>query len=271
MKHLTDEELIGQYYDARDGVAGQSDAAQQHLEVCQECTEAYAALGSDLAEMRIAEVPVRDAAYGERVWASLAGRLTAYEGRKRSWLRGATWMSFGYAAACAALLAAAFVGGRLWERREAQIVAGNRSHPGQQAPGAHPAPRVVVVVLSDHLDRSERLLVELKHADADNAEMVSPLRDEARSLLTANRICRKNVKEGEDPALATALDHLDRLLAEMANQPGGLNKESITRLQDEMNQDGLLFEVRVLRSRIPDAQSAGANSAGANGSKGGIL
>jgi hypothetical protein len=42
--------------------------------------------------------------------------------------------------------------------------------------------RVVVVVLSDHLDRSERLLVELKHADAENTALASPLRDEARSL-----------------------------------------------------------------------------------------
>ena len=35
-----------------------------------------------------------------------------------------------------------------------------------------PTERVVVVVLSDHLDRSERLLVELKHAEGGN----SPLR-----------------------------------------------------------------------------------------------
>jgi hypothetical protein len=124
----------------------------------------------------------------------------------------------------------------------------------------------VVVVLSDHLDRSERLLVELKHADADSTEMVSPLRDEARSLLDANRICRQNVKQDDDPALTGALDHLDRLLAELANEPGGLNSATISRLQDEMNKDGLLFEVRVLRARIPHAQGAGADS-----SKGGTI
>jgi hypothetical protein len=122
------------------------------------------------------------------------------------------------------------------------------------------------VVLSDHLDRSERLLVELKHVDADSTEMVSPLRDEARSLLDANRICRQNAKQDDDPALTGALDHLDRLLAELANEPGGLNKATITRLQDEMNKDGLLFEVRVLRSRIPHAQGAGVES-----SKGGTI
>ena len=108
---------------------------------------------------------------------------------------------------------------------------------------------IVVVVLDDHLDRSERFLVQLKHADVDPAQMATPLRDEARSLLTANRVCRKNLGQADDPELSTALDHLDRLLAEAANEPGGLNAQAITKLQDEMNADGLLFEVRVLRSR----------------------
>jgi hypothetical protein len=41
-------------------------------------------------------------------------------------------------------------------------------------------------------------------------------------------------------------------LTELANQKEELDAAAITRLQDEMNADGLLFEVRVLRSRIPD-------------------
>ncbi len=55
----------------------------------------------------------------------------------------------------------------------------------------------------------------------------------------------------DDPELATALDRLDHLLDELANQPGGLNMATLARLQNETNADGLLFEVRVLRSRLP--------------------
>ena len=91
--------------------------------------------------------------------------------------------------------------------------------------------------------------------------MASPLRDEARTLLAANRVCRKNLAQTDDPELATALDHLDSLLAETANEPGGLNAQAIARLQEQMNADGLLFEVRVLRSRITDRKAAGANPA----------
>jgi hypothetical protein len=120
---------------------------------------------------------------------------------------------------------------------------------------------VVVVVLSDHLDRSERFLVELKHADLNNNGTGTPLRDEARSLLAANRLCRKNVAPDDDPALSTALDHLDRLLGEAANAPGRLNGAALAKLQAEMNAEGVLFEVRVLRSRDSDTDAAGNDRA----------
>jgi hypothetical protein len=83
-----------------------------------------------------------------------------------------------------------------------------------------------------------------------------PLRDEARSLLAANRKCRQEAEANGDPALTKALDHLNELLNGLANQPGGLNADAIAKLQAEMNKDGLLFEVRVLRSRIPNRQAA---------------
>jgi hypothetical protein len=183
-----------------------------------------------------------------------------YEKRKRSWLYLDLWQGLAYAAACALLAGGAFFAGRLWEHKQAQVVATNPPPPVQErvAPPPPVQERVVVVVLSDHLDRSERLLVELKHADADSVETVSPLRDEARGLLAANRICRKNAKRSDDPALETALDHLDRVLAELAGQRGRMDAADLTRLQNEMSADGLLFQVRVLRSRIPNRRAAQA-------------
>jgi hypothetical protein len=67
------------------------------------------------------------------------------------------------------------------------------------------------------------------------------------------------VKQQDDPALAEALDRLEPLLAELAHPRGGLNAAVLARLQNEMKSGNLLFEVRVLRSRIPD-QPQTANS-----------
>ena len=257
MNHLNEEQLIDHFY----GKDGTDAPASRHLERCEACAQAYAALQSDLAELSGVEPPVRDAAYGASVWKSIGPLLPVYQtqqqSRMRGWMRGWLGRGLSYAAAGALLVVGAFFAGRMWEHRQAQISA--EIHPQlSQKPALHPREDVVVVVLSDHLARTEGLLVELKHADAGSAEMVSPLRDEARSLLAANRVCRQDAAQIGDPALATALDHLEPLLAELAHQPGGLNSATIARLQKEMNKDGLLFEVRVLRSRMPDPQADSA-------------
>jgi hypothetical protein len=257
MMHLAEEELIGQAY----GEAAPQ--VMQHLESCAECARTYAELQSDLAELSAIEPPHRDPFYGEQVWQSISPALASSAQPRRSqprqrWFAAPLALRLGYAAVCAALVAGAFYAGRRWEH--------NGKQPPVTATNNQPKPRqpIVVVVLGDHLDRSERLLVELKHVDASNTAMMPPLRDEARSLLAANHVCRQNAEKTGDPALEGALDHLDHLLAEMANQPGGLNSAAITRLQDEMTTEGLLFEVRVLRSRARD-QKPGVRDHSAGG------
>jgi len=246
MMHLTDEEMIGQIYGESENTA----AVDQHLAACRACAQNFAELRRDLAALDRAEAPARDERYGEQVWASIAPSLPAYgQERPRWWSAGWSmnpWLKgLGYALATALLVSCAFYAGQVWDQHR---------HPGitavRQTPAPPPKQPIVVVVLDDHLDRSERFLVELKHADLDSTATDSPMRDEARSLLAANRVCRKDAAQARDPELTTALDHLDGLLAEAANEPGGLNAQNIAKLQDEMNADGVLFEVRVLRSRI---------------------
>jgi hypothetical protein len=243
MKHLNEKELIEHHY-------GEGDpGAERHLEECGECTDAYAALRRDLAKLKAAEPPSRNASYGEQVWQSLSNSLPAYATRKRSWLHVGLWRGVSYATACALLVAGAFWAGRHWEQRKLPTMAQNDPQAKEHA---------TLVVLGDHLDHSERLLIELKHADASSTDMFSPMREEAKTLLAANRLCRQSVTQIDDPTLATFLDHLDRVLVELANEPGGLSGSDITRLQNEMSTDSLLFEVRVLRSRVPGQQPSGA-------------
>jgi hypothetical protein len=259
MKHLTEKELIAQALTEREGKGADKEKVEEHLAVCEECADSYLVLLSDLAAMKPVTPLDRDDSYGYRVWQSIAPSLTAYTARKRGWRRriwpgAALWKGLGYAAACALLVVGAFFAGRQWEHSKQGQPAARVEHQVPQTKQP-----ILVVVLDEHLDRSERFLVQLKHADVDSPAMASPIRDEARSLLAANKVCREKAAGKSDPELTTALDHLDRLLAEAANEPGGLNAGSIARLQDEMNSDGLLFKVRVLRSRIASRKAAGNN------------
>jgi hypothetical protein len=270
MIHLSEEELIAHLYGEAD-----NSTVSGHLDVCANCSRAYAALRADLAEMKFVDPPERDAFYGEKVWASLSAVLPARKPRKRNLfglgslgfgsLRLKSWKGLSYAAACVLLGVCTFIGGRLWERKQARGTAD--LHSGQRLPPVVHAPqRVVVVVLGDHLDRSERLLVELKHTDAGDAEMVSPLREEARSLLADNSFCRQKAVHADDAALTDALDRLDHLLRVLANQPEGLSSTTLAQLQHEIDADGLLLDVRVLRSRLPKQEAATSGQ-----TKGGVI
>jgi hypothetical protein len=244
MKHLTEEELVDHYY----GEAANPASVEHHLHECNVCAEAYTMLRHDLASIKPSIVPTRDASYGEQVWQSLRNSLPVYEKQKRRWLHFNLLQGLGYATACIVLIAAAFFAGRQWEHRQRPNV--------QSAGNNQPARPIILVVLGDHLDRSERLLVELNHAN--DAGAVMPVKAEAQDLLSANRLYRESATRAGDPQLTAALDRLERVLVEIVNAPEGSSPAQLARLQKEMNTDGLLFEVRVLRSRIPDQQKSSA-------------
>ncbi|HEV2326074.1 MAG TPA: hypothetical protein VGS10_19200 [Terracidiphilus sp.] len=250
MKHLNEEELIELYYD--EGTS----AAHVHLRACRECSTLYDGMQRDLDSVKTAQVGIRGAEYGERVWQALSPQLIAYEKRPAHRLWWAQWKSAAVAAGCAALLATAFIGGRYWERHTNRTTAVvNANPPATQ--------RVLLVVLTDHLDRTERLLVALNHADSSDRAENGQLQTEARELLASNRLYRATASKAGDPAMAAALDRVENVLAEMANDPN-LTAEDLGRIRTDMNTEGILFDIRVLLARTPDQGSGPKPAKGAS-------
>jgi len=239
MNHFSEDALIEYHY----GESTAKDEIAHHLRECSDCARSYAAIVRDLAEISAPATPVRDAEYGGQVWDSIRGSLRAYPEKPKAWwtslLPSQQWKGFAAAAACLLVIVAAFFAGRFWEQSKKSGNPTVANNGGRE--------RVVLLVVGDHLERSERLLVELKHADAATE---APLQQEARELLADNRLYRESVKQGGDLTLVSALDHLERVLIEVSNEPAGLSQARLDDLQNEMNTDGLLFEVRVLRSRV---------------------
>ena len=234
MNHLTEEQLIEHYFaeDANRVVT------ETHLRVCSRCEQVYEEISNALA-VRAPEPPAREPGYGKRVWQSIEAPLRPYPARmKRSYF---SWSRLVLAGACLLALAAAFLGGSLWQT--------SRNHlPGAANP-ARAKERVVLFILDDHLDRSERLLVELSHARGEKGDQDNSLQTEARQLLPDNRLYRQALSGGSDPMMVAALDHLERVLLEVANSPDKLDSADLARIEQEMNTDSLLFQIRVLRAR----------------------
>ena len=246
-KHLSEEEMVDHYY----GEGTSESHVERHLKACVKCADEYSALERDLSGMKALASPPRGEGYGEQVWRSIRGSLKAYEARKWRWPSLGFRSSLTLATAFALLMVAAFIAGRVWQRRQPVQTAALASDPQARQ-------RVVVLVLGDHLDRSERLLVELNHANGQDPSEALPIQTEARELLASNRLLRQSAKQSGDPALDAALDRLERLLVEVANEPNGLTEDDLNRLRQEMNTDGLLFDVRVLRSRVAGQQPSAA-------------
>ena len=68
--------------------------------------------------------------------------------------------------------------------------------------------------------------------------------------MATNRLVRQSAIETGDLGAEASLDRLERLLVELANQPDGQSEADLNRLRQEMNTDGLLFDIRILRSRV---------------------
>jgi hypothetical protein len=242
MNHLTEEQLIEHYY----AESPQSTRIERHLRECHGCAESYAELRHDLDAIEPIAAPAREPAHGEQVWRSIRNFVPVYEQkRQRLWERFGGLKGPSFATAGTLLIAVAFFAGRQWESYQrppqVQTAADNRIRQP-----------IVLVVLGEHLGRSERFLVALKHGDS--AEPTAFVKAEAQDLLSANRLYRESATKSGDVAFAAALDRLERVLVEIANEPDDASPARLAELQKELNTDGLLFEVRVLRSHVQDEQ-----------------
>ena len=233
MNHLTEEQLIEHYL----GEGGNRVVVETHLRICSRCEQAYEEICNAMG-VRAPEPPPREPDTASESGSQFEGSCC----RSRQSRRAATfsWPSLCWPVLACSDLPQRLSGDRYGKDAQASIAATN---PAQQKE------RVVLVILGDHLDRSERLLVQLNHAGADQGDLDSSLQAEARQLLPDNRLYRQAVSAEGDPMVTAALEHLERVLLELANSPERLNSSSIARIEREMNTDSLLFQIRVLRAQ----------------------
>jgi hypothetical protein len=236
MNHLSEEELVLFYY----GEAPESSAVSEHLDACEQCRSGFRALQLVLNTVDSAPVPERGAAYGEAVWQRIERRLGA---RKRR--VAFTWWI--WAPAMAALVLAAFLAGRFSHRADAPATAASTQQVRE---------RILLVAVGDHLERSQMVLAELSNAPDQKGKLdISDERQMAEELLDDNRLYRQTARTTGDTAVASVLDDLERVLIEIAHSPSEVSADQLADLRQQIESRGLLFQVRVLGSRVRGEES----------------
>jgi hypothetical protein len=263
MQHLTEEQLIAHYYHDGDAVLG-----EEHLASCDECRRQFETLRNVLALVEQLPIPERSDAYGQEVWNRLRWKMgKTWDGfsnpsAPKVGLESPTYVSPTYVwktiAAIAAALAIAFIGGMFWHaRNQQQQPQAMVAHAVAPAPAATPASigsaskdRILLVVVSDHLDSSERMLLELSNADAKHPLDVSSESKRAGELVASNRIYRQTATRRGETRIASLLSDLEPVLVELSHAGSTLSPDEIAALQKRIDSKGLLFKVRVVSAQV---------------------
>ncbi len=237
MRELHDEDLILYFY----GEAEDPEAIREALASSPELSARYETLRQALdAAGDALSVPERPDSYGTEVWERLRPQLQAPRARLL-WFRpgGEDRRALaGWLAAAVLLLAIGFLAGRVWPRPEAAALS------------AEARERILVRTMATHLERSERLLTKVANAEADGSVDLSAERQWAQDLLTANRLYRQITRRGGRPMLSSLLDDLEPFLLELAHSPAEIPAEDLTDLRARIEEQALLFKMRVVSQRL---------------------
>jgi hypothetical protein len=105
--------------------------------------------------------------------------------------------------------------------------------------------RVLQAALADHLDSSQRFLLEVKNGDASLEEE----RAWAESLLSANRLYRRAAEHAGQRRVAAVLAEIEPLLTQLAESPEAFD---LGEAQARIESADLLFKVRVTRNNLKE-------------------
>jgi hypothetical protein len=257
MNHLSEEQLILHYYGepgepGEPGDSGDALACEHHLEECGDCRALYASLERVLNVVDSLPVPERSAEYGAQVWRRIEHSVGAR--RRTLWTLPASlpasWRWAAAAAACAALMATAFVAGRSYPRP---------NRPAQMASAdAQTGERVLLVAVGDYLERSQMVLIELSNANPKGSMDISAEQERAGGLVTETRLYRQTAARTGDARITGVLDELERVLVEITHAPSNITQPQLEEMRQRLEAEGILFKIRVLGANVRKQEVADA-------------
>jgi hypothetical protein len=222
MNHISEEDLVAFHL----GEDVDEKKIHRHLQACEACTQLSESIADTLRVFSAEPTPHADL---EHNWQRVRTNLSVLSPAPRS-----RWKTFfllpALGAACAALLILLILG--IHQHHKRTQFAFNRPGPLTVEPAAE----------LNHLDAAERLLTQINHTDGalDHSTLAA-----AQSLTLQNALYIQQARERGDYAEASTLESLGRVLISINHETD--SHEATLRLRMEMNTDGLLLDIRILR------------------------
>lgn len=241
--HPTEDELILHYY-------GEAEASEHgveaHLESCDGCRVAFQALRQVMETIDAAPVPEPAAGFERSVWARLAPALNDRPART---LPRWSFRSLSFAGG----LAAVVIGILLWQFDI--TLTRSAIDEGLTADAASHRERVLLTAVSDHIEQSQLVLVELANAQPQDGDLdVSLERTTADDLVSAGRLYRETALQTGELQLAALLDDLELVLVEIARGPEALSADQLEAVRAQIDKQELIFKLRVLAADVKARQ-----------------
>lgn len=239
--HLTDEELLLDFY--AEGTAIDRRRVRTHLEQCNECRALDQELRAVLTAVDTTPITEPPSGFEREMWARLEPLLPVEQTRHPRW----QWIMprLAVAASIGVLLVAAFAAGRVWDRpvtSSADVAVVDAAMPE----------RLLRAEVEDHLERSQRMLVELVNADYTSGPALEGDRARAADLVAAGRLYRRSAEQVGDAEIGNLLEDLERVLVEVANGPADAAPAELARLRQRIDDQDLVFRVRVVAREMKE-------------------
>lgn len=240
--HCSDDDLLLEYY-------GERAAPSVHLAACGDCALRYREFKATLDSLTL-EPPARGDHYGLEVWQAIRHRLPSRE----PWWHGPLVRRGLAAAAAVLLLVTGFAAGRFWPRGESESLqtassaADGGPSTSSEVTEEQARRRGVLMAVSDHFDRSDRVLAEIMSAPGPRD--LAAERQWAGDLVAASRLYRQNVIAIDEPAVAAVLEEVERVLLDIVHQPSTATAAELDDIRRRIDSAALLFKVRVMQNEL---------------------
>ena len=113
----------------------------------------------------------------------------------------------------------------------------------------------MLAALAAHLDRSQRVLLEVMNRPPAREMDLREEQSRAADLVASSRLYRQAATAAGDQDVAAVLEDLERVLMEIARSSPMLSRDEFEELRRRIEAQGIVFKVRVTDSNL-QARSA---------------